>query len=76
MDEDEDPWYEALANVGLLRQLLPARGPASRAQLARRLLLAARSLGAAATPAQRQGGYAFIHSRHRPGVTFISRRPP
>jgi hypothetical protein len=52
--------YRALANVNLLRELLPTEGPASRGQLARRLLVAARGLGSNASPAQRATGRSLL----------------
>ena len=52
--------YRALANVNLLRALLPAEGPASRSRLARRLLLAAFELGPDASPAQTAAGKALV----------------
>ena len=52
--------YRALANVNLLRQLLPTEGPVSRGRLARRLLLAAAEIGPGATPGQRVLGKVLV----------------
>ena len=52
--------YRALANVNLLRALLPPEGPASRARLARRLMLVASRVGPDASPARRGAGKALV----------------
>ena len=69
--------YRALANVNLLRALLPAEGPASRSRLARRLLLAALELGPDASPAQTaaEGARHRRRAPRRPPRFHLRRRP-